>query len=56
MISVKLSPRLLTPYMVLEVAVAAGASHIISFNLKHLKQASEFGIAVVKPSEFLKLL
>lgn len=42
--------------MVLEVAVAAGASHIITFNHKHLKQASEFGIAVVKPSEFLKLL
>jgi len=42
--------------MVLEVAVAAGASHIITFNLKHLNQASEFGIASVKPSEFLTLL
>lgn len=42
--------------MVLEVAVAAGASHIITFNHKHLKQASEFGIAVVTPSEFLKFL
>jgi len=42
--------------MVLEVAVAAGASHIISFNIKHLKPASEFGIAVVTPSEFLTLL
>jgi len=42
--------------MVLEVAVAAGASHIITFNHKHLKPASEFGIAVVTPSEFLKLL
>lgn len=42
--------------MVLEVAVAAGASHIVTFNLRHLKQASEFGIAVVTPSEFLILL
>lgn len=42
--------------MVLEVAVAAGATHIITFNHRHLKQASEFGIAVVTPSEFLKLL
>jgi len=42
--------------MVLEVAVAAGASHIITFNHRHLKQASEFGITVVTPSEFLNLL
>lgn len=42
--------------MVLEVAVAARAPYIITFNHKHLKQASEFGIAVVTPSEFLNLL
>ena len=42
--------------MVLEVAVAAGASHIVTFSRKHLKQASEFGIAVVTPSEFLSIL
>jgi putative PIN family toxin of toxin-antitoxin system len=42
--------------MVLEVAVAAGVSHIITFNHRHLKQASEFGIAVVTPSEFLIIL
>jgi len=42
--------------MVLEVAVAAGVSHIITFNHMHLKQASEFGIAVVTPSEFLTIL
>jgi putative PIN family toxin of toxin-antitoxin system len=42
--------------MVLEVAVAAEASHIITFNHRHLKPASEFGIAVITPSEFLKLL
>lgn len=39
--------------MVLEVAVAAGGTHLVTFNCKHLKQASEFGIAVVTPSEFL---
>ena len=42
--------------MVLEVAVAAGVSPIITFNHRHLKQASEFGIAVVTPSEFLTIL
>lgn len=42
--------------MILELAVAAGASHIITFNQRHLKQASEFGIAVTTPSEFLTLL
>jgi len=42
--------------MVLEVAVAAGASHIITFNKKDLKPASEFGISVLRPSEFLPLI
>lgn len=42
--------------MVLEVAIAAGVSHIITFNKKDLKPASEFGIAVVQPSEFLPLI
>ena len=42
--------------MVLEVAIAAGVSHIITFNKKDLKPASEFGIAVVQPSEFLPFI
>jgi putative PIN family toxin of toxin-antitoxin system len=42
--------------MILEVAVAAGASHIVTFNRRHLKQVSEFGIAAVTPSEFLAML
>jgi putative PIN family toxin of toxin-antitoxin system len=42
--------------MVLEVAVASESSHIITFNHRHLKQASEFGISVVTPSEFLTIL
>lgn len=42
--------------MVLELAVASGASHIVTFNHKDLQPATEFGIAVVKPSEFINLL
>jgi putative PIN family toxin of toxin-antitoxin system len=42
--------------MVLEVAIASGASHIVTFNQKDLRPATGFGIAVVKPSEFIKLL
>ncbi len=42
--------------MVLELAVASGATHIITFNKKDLKPASEFGISVVQPSEFLPLI
>lgn len=42
--------------MVLEVAVASGATHIITFNKKDLTPASEFGISVVQPSEFLPLI
>ncbi len=42
--------------MVLEVAVASGATHIITFNKKDFKPASEFGISVVQPSEFLRLI
>lgn len=42
--------------MVLEVAVASGASHIITFNHRDLGPASEFGITVIRPSEFLALL
>jgi predicted nucleic acid-binding protein len=42
--------------MVLEVAVASGATHIVTFNHKDLRPAASFGIAVVKPSEFIRLL
>jgi putative PIN family toxin of toxin-antitoxin system len=42
--------------MVLEAAVAAGASHIITFNHKDLRLAAQFGISVVTPSKFLALL
>ena len=42
--------------MVLELGIAAGASHIVTFNRRDFKPASEFGISVVPPSEFLTLL
>lgn len=42
--------------MVLEVAIASSSSHIVTFNYKDLRPATEFGIAVVKPSEFIQLL
>lgn len=42
--------------MLLELAVASGATHIVTFNRKHLLLSSRFGITVVTPSEFLQLL
>lgn len=42
--------------MVLELAIAAGASHIVTFNQKDFRPAPGFGISVVSPSKFLGLL
>ena len=42
--------------MVLEVAIAAGATHIVTFNRKDLRLASKFGITVLPPSDFIRLL
>ena len=42
--------------MVLELGIAAGASHIITFNYRDFRPATEFGISVVSPSDFLALL
>ncbi len=42
--------------MVLEVAVASRATHIVTFNHKDLKAASQFGINVLPPSKFIKLI
>ena len=42
--------------MVLEVAVAAGASHIITFNTTDFSGAEKFGIHAIQPSKFLTLL
>ena len=42
--------------MVLELAVASGATHIVTFNRRDLKLATQFGITVLPPGEFLRLL
>lgn len=42
--------------MVLELGLAAGVSHIVTFNRKDFRPASQFGISIVSPSEFLKLI
>lgn len=42
--------------MVLEVAIASGASHIVTFNQRDLRPASQFGISVTTPSQFLSLI
>lgn len=42
--------------MVLELGIAAGVSHIITFNRNDFTQAEEFGITVTSPSEFLTLI
>jgi predicted nucleic acid-binding protein len=42
--------------MVLELAIASGASHIVTFNLKDLSSASQFGITILTPAAFIRLL
>ncbi len=40
--------------LVLELAIAAGCSHIVSFNRRNFVGAERFHIRVVTPGEFLK--
>lgn len=42
--------------MVLEVAIASGATHIVTFNRKDLRLATRFGITVLPPADFIRLL
>lgn len=42
--------------MVLEVAIASGATHIVTFNRKDLQLAAQFGITVSTPAEFIRIL
>ena len=42
--------------MVLEVAIASGATHIVTFNRKDLRLAAQFGITVLPPADFIRLL
>ncbi len=39
--------------MVLELAVAAQASHIVTYNLRDFRGSERFGIRVVKPEDYL---
>ncbi len=41
---------------ILEAAIAGGASHIVTFNVKDLAAAATLGISVVQPAAFLSLL
>lgn len=42
--------------MILEVAVAAMCTHIVTFNDAHFAPARSFGLSVIKPSNFLSLI
>jgi putative PIN family toxin of toxin-antitoxin system len=42
--------------MVLEVAVEAGCTHIVTFNLRDFVGVEQFGLHAITPGEFLTLL
>ncbi len=42
--------------MVLELAVAAGADLIVTHNVRDFAGAERFGVGILKPAEFLKML
>jgi len=42
--------------MLPELAVAAGARHIITHNTRHFPGAASFGITVLAPGAFLRLV
>lgn len=42
--------------MVLELAANASCSHIVTFNLRHFHGAESFGLAVVAPQAFLRVI
>lgn len=51
-------PQLADPgdEFILELAVAAGASHLVTFNRADFRGAERFGINVVEPRDFLRIL
>ncbi len=42
--------------MVLEAAVAGGCSHIVTHNTRDFRGVEEFGLAILTPGQFLRLL
>jgi putative PIN family toxin of toxin-antitoxin system len=51
-------PQLTDPNdeFILELAVAAGASHIVTFNQADFRGAEKFGVNVVEPGRFLRIM
>ena len=41
---------------ILEAAIAGRCDFVVSFNERHLRAASEFGIGVLRPADLLKLI
>jgi putative PIN family toxin of toxin-antitoxin system len=41
---------------ILELAVAAGCQHVVTFNTKDFAQAKPFGIQPIRPGQFLEFL
>lgn len=42
--------------LVLELAFAAGGTHIVTHNVKHFRGSAQLGVAAVTPREFLHLI
>jgi putative PIN family toxin of toxin-antitoxin system len=42
--------------MLLELAVASGATHIVTHNTRHFRSAAGFGICALAPAAFLRLV
>lgn len=40
--------------MLLELAVAAGATHIVTHNVRHFHSAKSFGVCALEPAAFLR--
>ncbi|HSK73479.1 MAG TPA: PIN domain-containing protein [Pyrinomonadaceae bacterium] len=42
--------------MILDLAIAAGADYIITYNVKDFRNTESFGIKAITPFEFLRIL
>ncbi len=42
--------------MVLELAVAAQAEYIVTYNIVDFRGAGDFGVVAIKPADFLELI
>jgi hypothetical protein len=57
-VSYRYRPVLIDPNdeMVLEAAIASGSTHIVTFNLRHFRAATRFGVNPIWPRDYLKLV